>query len=411
MSGKTAPHVLIIGAGIGGLTLAQGLRKQGITFDIFERDTSTTSRGQGYCIGLFDLDTLFGGTLPDDLPDLRTTCHLQPLDLPSQAIFHAGPAKFMVEDSPETPCVRANRLRLRELLCTGLNVQWGKQAERIEEDDEKVTVFFQDGSSATGDVLVGVDGAHSLVRPHVLKKSNDEVLNMSPNTIVVGETKLRGADFAQQLQLGHSCFMAFGKDFRLFSGLNRATDDGKEGEYYWLMSASDETVTQPDHWLKTASAEKKLEWATEKVQGLQPLFRTTIEKTKPEAVKATAMWWDALIPETPPVNRVIVIGDAAHPMTPAQGEGAIFAIKDAVALSKVLAEADKTDVAALKTKLNDFQQDIVAKGHEAIMQGRAFLAQAGKPQPGAKPKPPKAWGYETKMIFELKPLPITIAED
>jgi len=47
-------HVLIIGAGIGGLTLAQALRKQGISFEIFERDASASARGQGYALGLYE---------------------------------------------------------------------------------------------------------------------------------------------------------------------------------------------------------------------------------------------------------------------------------------------------------------------------------------------------------------------
>lgn len=45
-------HVLIVGAGLGGLALAQGLRKQGISFDIFERDENENSRFQGWAIGL-----------------------------------------------------------------------------------------------------------------------------------------------------------------------------------------------------------------------------------------------------------------------------------------------------------------------------------------------------------------------
>ncbi len=47
------PHVLIIGAGIGGLFLAQSLRKRGVTFDIFERDASASARGQGWAVGLY----------------------------------------------------------------------------------------------------------------------------------------------------------------------------------------------------------------------------------------------------------------------------------------------------------------------------------------------------------------------
>lgn len=50
---KPNPHVLIAGAGLGGLALAQALRKQGISFEIFER--STVTRAQGYAIGIHSL--------------------------------------------------------------------------------------------------------------------------------------------------------------------------------------------------------------------------------------------------------------------------------------------------------------------------------------------------------------------
>lgn len=66
-----------------------------------------------------------------------------------------------VEDSEETPCIRANRLRLRELLTTNIPIQWGKQATKIEEESAKATIWFQDGTSATGDYVVGVDGTWS----------------------------------------------------------------------------------------------------------------------------------------------------------------------------------------------------------------------------------------------------------
>lgn len=46
------PHIIIIGAGLGGLMLAQALRKRGITFEIFERDEHENSRQQGWALGL-----------------------------------------------------------------------------------------------------------------------------------------------------------------------------------------------------------------------------------------------------------------------------------------------------------------------------------------------------------------------
>jgi 2-polyprenyl-6-methoxyphenol hydroxylase-like FAD-dependent oxidoreductase len=52
MTSKTSPHVLIVGAGLGGLTLAQALRKKGISFEVFERDNSAADRVQGWAIGI-----------------------------------------------------------------------------------------------------------------------------------------------------------------------------------------------------------------------------------------------------------------------------------------------------------------------------------------------------------------------
>ncbi|KAK3690399.1 hypothetical protein B0T22DRAFT_463515 [Podospora appendiculata] len=404
-----SPHVLIIGAGIGGLTLAQSLRKKGISFEIFERDASPTARGAGYCLGLYDLDGLFGDSLPGDLPSLKTACHLLPTPLPSQIVFHLGPKRLAVEDTPETPCLRASRPRLREILLTNLKIQWGKQAERVEERDDGVSVFFVDGSSASGTVLIGADGVFSGIRPHVMKKPNEEILTPFPSATVVGDVQLGIADTEQQLKLGYSAHIAIGAGFALFSGLNKLNidEDGRVagGDFYWVISAPDDDVSKPDHWLKTATTQEKLAWAQNKVATLQPPFRVTINTTKPEGVKENAAWWDAAIPELPVVNRVLLIGDAAHPMTPTRGEGGIFAIRDAVLLGKILAESGNSDYASLKVELNEYQQGVCARGYEAIQLSRATMSK-GRPPNGL----PRSWGHETRPIDASWPFPIDLAE-
>lgn len=45
-------HVLIVGGGLGGLTLAQSLRKQGISYEVFERDADKDARAQGWAIAI-----------------------------------------------------------------------------------------------------------------------------------------------------------------------------------------------------------------------------------------------------------------------------------------------------------------------------------------------------------------------
>lgn len=102
--------------------------------------------------------------MPDDVPSLRSTCHLLPLDLPSQFIVYPpGGGRFGVQDSPNTPCVRASRPLLRQALSTNIDIQWGKRVVRVEEvaSTNKVVAYFQDGTSSTGDIVIGADGTWS----------------------------------------------------------------------------------------------------------------------------------------------------------------------------------------------------------------------------------------------------------
>lgn len=129
MSSKTAqPHVLIVGAGLGGLTLAQCLRKRGISFEVFERDPNDHSRPQGWAIGLHTytipshffrgrISILIGSdssiletleaSVPSDLPDLRaSTHHLLPLTLKTQlCMYYKGISggRIGIQDTPGTP--------------------------------------------------------------------------------------------------------------------------------------------------------------------------------------------------------------------------------------------------------------------------------------------------------------------
>lgn len=173
----TKPHVLIIGAGIGGLALAQMLRRRGIPFSVFERggdeDEDRAHGGQhhqGWAIALHGVLPELVAALPDDLPPLAESVnHLRAMgNAPAEIMLYPGGQRTdeairLGDDGTGTRLVRANRALLRRYLRTNIEVRYNKRAvaAAVTEDGDRVTVTFEDGTSAQGDILVGADGVHS----------------------------------------------------------------------------------------------------------------------------------------------------------------------------------------------------------------------------------------------------------
>ena len=163
------PHILIIGAGVGGLTLAQSLTKKSIPFTIFERDPDPDSRAQGWALAVHTIFDRLTTAFPDYMPPIReTVSHLAPLHyLPTQFLMYNSSdpdTRTGVETTPENGLLRANRKRLREWLRTNIDVQYNKQVVGLEEDEGGVTVRFKDGTEARGSMAVGADGTRSVGR-------------------------------------------------------------------------------------------------------------------------------------------------------------------------------------------------------------------------------------------------------
>ncbi|KAI1332476.1 FAD/NAD(P)-binding domain-containing protein [Xylariaceae sp. FL0255] len=381
---KKIPRVLIIGAGLGGLTLAQCLRKKGIPYQIFDRDEDITQRS-GWAIGIHSILESLKPAFCSDMPPLATADHLSPLNLEPQIVFYRGESRIAVQNSPETPCMRLNRFKFREWLATKIPVQWGKKIVRVEEEKDQVTVHFGDGTSASGEILIGADGLNSVVREHVLGRPNRDVLNLNPLAIIWGETTLSGAAMERQLSLGHSAYALAPAGNRIFVGLNKVNED-LSGDYYWYFSYEDDKVGDEDHWLMTATKEAKYEYVRKVTDTLEPKFREIFERTSADHI-TPGPWLsrDAVIPSFP-VKRTVLLGDAAHAMTPFRGEGGMHALRDAMSLSDVF---DDIDWIYSQEKLDAYQSEALERGSKAVVLSRNAWAA------GANPNfKPMAWGHE-----------------
>lgn len=129
----TPPHIIVIGAGITGLTLAQALKKHGISCTVFERDPDVSARGRGWGLTIhWSLDT-FLSLLPtlivDRLPEIYVNPEASRKGEDGNFPFFdlsSGEARWKL---PLRKRIRVSRERLRALLLEGLDVQVREKAD------------------------------------------------------------------------------------------------------------------------------------------------------------------------------------------------------------------------------------------------------------------------------------------
>jgi 2-polyprenyl-6-methoxyphenol hydroxylase-like FAD-dependent oxidoreductase len=174
-------HVLIIGGGIGGLCLAQGLKAADVSVAVYERNPAT-AWPEGYRI---HINPVGSKALQACLPPVLWEAFVATAGKPPAGLgFLTEQLVELVVIAEEFMSKRicaatdghypVNRIALRHLLLAGMQdvVYFDKTFERYERSAEgKITVFFTDGASAMGDVLVAADGANSRVRKQYLPQA------------------------------------------------------------------------------------------------------------------------------------------------------------------------------------------------------------------------------------------------
>src|SRR5712671_2139422 len=168
-------HVGIVGGGIGGLALAQGLKKAGISVALYERDRTPADRLQGYRVHISPKGSVaLHDCLPSDLFGVfAATC----------SVRNEG-FRFLSEKMEELLSIKdrgaasaiarhwsASRITLRQVLLSGLDgiVQFDRNFTHYEETaGGPIVLHFAGGSTAACDVLVGADGCNSHVRHQFL---------------------------------------------------------------------------------------------------------------------------------------------------------------------------------------------------------------------------------------------------
>ena len=343
--------IAIIGAGLGGLTLARVLHVHGIAATIYEAEASANTRSQG---GMLDIHE-YNGQLA-----------LKAARLFDQflAIIHAGGQASRVLDKdgkvlldepddgtggrPEVP-----RGELRRILLDSLpagTVRWGHKVTAVSPlGGGRHVLTFADGSTATTDLLVGADGAWSRVRP-LLSDAKPAYVGTSFIETFLFDSEVCHKATAEAVGSGTMMALAPGKGImahreadatlHAYVALNKPEDWIASIDFSDPVSTLARVAAEFDRWAPELTA---LLTDTETDPVLRPIYALPVEHR-----------WER-------VAGVTLLGDAAHLMSPFAGEGANLAMYDGAELGQAIA-ANPGDVEAA---LAAYEKDLFPRSASA----------------------------------------------
>ncbi|WP_405496454.1 FAD-dependent oxidoreductase [Streptomyces sp. NBC_00096] len=373
-------RVMVIGAGLGGLCLAQGLRRSGVGVTVFERDDALLTRSQGYRLYIDpDGDLILRGALPAELYELfRATAGYPPLRI-VKLDDQLNETRVLEDDPDETP-ISVDRRTLRQILAEGLcdHVVFGKRLVRYETSengDGPVTAHFADGTTATGDVLVAADGINSVVRRQYLPHAqimdsgvrqvygkvplNDETRALFPEVMFNVFTPLVGS---RERYMGIGPHQPHEPAAQAAARLAPDAELHDGGDYMACYFGA-RTERFPHEDLRTLTSPQLHQLALDMTTDWHPGLRAIIEHWLPEAVFPLTLRTSIPIPAWP-TSRVTLLGDAIHAMSPAGGAGANTALRDAAALAEVLARAATGE--PLIPALRAYEAGMIDRGYAAV---------------------------------------------
>jgi 2-polyprenyl-6-methoxyphenol hydroxylase-like FAD-dependent oxidoreductase len=380
--------VLIIGAGTGGLALAHLLKQAGVCIAVYERDLAPNADTGGYRVGISPAGSrALKACIPSELYDLYVaTCSRSPRYFNMLTEQLGEVLSFDIDDqSPKALDSERNVIRktLRRVLLRGLedDVFFGKALEGYSSNvDGSVTACFQDGSLATGDVLVGADGTSSTVRKQRLPEARLEdtgIVSLGGKIPMTAEAK---ALLSDKMFKGMSLIMApmgFGAIVHSLEFAGSRSGSGFAARWPDFVEALDEDSIGWGIWGARQnfprdptglSGEQLRELGLEITRDWHPHLRALIRMTEPSTIRDVKM--RTSVPLTPwTSSNVTLLGDAVHTMTPGRGAGANTALRDAALLGRMLVEADQGQKPLLEA-IHAYEVEMLRYSTEAVQESK-----------------------------------------
>ncbi|MGW7536066.1 FAD-dependent monooxygenase [Amycolatopsis sp. NPDC054798] len=338
-------NVTVIGGGIAGATTAMALQRAGIEAVVYEAYPRTAD-GIGSALTLAPNGRNALRQIDADDAVARVG-----IEVPGMVMQnHKGRVVGRFAGLPELPpslLLRRGRLYralMDEALSRGIKVEFGKRLASVENRPDEVVAHFADGSSATGDALVGADGIRSAVR--------SALDPAAPGPRYAGLLGLGGWIRNPGLPVtGGFQHFAFGK--RAFFGYFIGAE-----EILWFSNVpaadpAEAKTASPEHWLAVLRERHADDLPA----------RDIVALLKPEDVAQPGILEDIPTVRTWHRGRVVLVGDAAHPTSPSSGQGASQAIESSLELARALRDSPDvaTAFAAYETARRERVERIIAR--------------------------------------------------
>ncbi len=322
----TNTAIAIIGAGLGGLTLARVLHVNGIAATVYEADASASARQQGGMLDIHEYNGQIALKAAGLFDEFLTIIH--PGGQASRVLSQDGSVLFADSDDgtggrPEVP-----RGELRRILLDSLPpdaVRWGHKLDSVSPlGNGRHLLTFANGSTVTTPLLVGADGAWSRVR-HLLSAAKPEYVGTTFVETYLFESDTRHKPSAHAVGSGAMYALTPGKGIsahrepdgvlHTYVQLNKTQDWIDSVDFSDPLAAKARIAQEFEGWAPALTA---LITDGETAPVLRPVYSLPSEHQ-----------WAR-------VAGVTLLGDAAHLMPPS-GEGANLAMFDGAELGKAIA--------------------------------------------------------------------------